>query len=69
MYLRRSSGEAYKLVAESVRNLCGTVTNDTKGPDKSHAISEARRALQASSTSFSLHHVDNRPLAQQWTLS
>ena len=45
------------------------VTNDTKGPDKSHAISEARRALQALPTSFSLHHVDNRPLAQQWTLS
>ena len=51
---------------------CGnilTVTNDTKGPDNSHAISKARRPLQASPTSFNLHHVDNRPLAQQWTLS
>ena len=46
-----------------------TVTNDTKGPDQSHVTSELRRPLQASPTSFSLHHGDNRPLAQQWTPS
>ena len=40
------------------------VTNDTKVPDNSHAISEPRRPLQASPTSFNLHHVDNRPLVQ-----
>ena len=43
--------------------------NDTKGPDKSHVTSEPSQPLQTSPTSFSLHHVDYRPLAQQWTLS
>ena len=39
--------------------------------DQTRATRSAKLAevLQALPTSFSLHHVDNRPFAQQWTLS